>query len=330
MELYVTIKGKKMDRKDKMMDKTAINEYHRIMSTPRAKAWGIQVSATGRRLIPPHHNYFRDHETQYPWRKGRILPEYGMVYLTKGQGVFRSHQSAEITVQAGDLFFLFPDIWHLYHPHKETGWEEYWITFDGAIIRHLANHQILKPGQPLLRPGITVSLCDAFKKIIELADDRPTHFEGTLAVNVMQLIIRAHELCAAGNAPSSQICPAIQNAKDYIEEHCNEPLSIDELANLSHMSERHFSRVFKDTTGLPPKQYYNQVRIHQAKALLARGDQTVSQVAHALGFEDAYYFSKLFKKLAGRAPSAWREIGPETRNMLDSKTEPGPGVKRKQ
>lgn len=79
-----------------------------------------------------------------------------------------------------------------------------------------------------------------------------------------------------------------------------------ELADSLNLSYRHFSRLFKDLTGLPPQRYHIQIRINRAKKLLEHPNAKVSEVAAIIGFEDPYYFSRLFRKYTGLSPHQWQ------------------------
>lgn len=82
--------------------------------------------------------------------------------------------------------------------------------------------------------------------------------------------------------------------------------SIEELADIAHLSASRFRVLFKRMTGYSAVRYQNWLRINHAKDLLLSGEYTVSQAAEAVGIEDVYYFSRLFKKLTGRTPSYYR------------------------
>lgn len=70
-------------------------------------------------------------------QKGRVLREYQFVYITKGRGVFSSENTPEKPLCRGRLIVLFPGQWHTYHPYRQTGWNEYYIGFEGPVIDNL-------------------------------------------------------------------------------------------------------------------------------------------------------------------------------------------------
>lgn len=72
------------------------------------------------------------------------------------------------------------------------------------------------------------------------------------------------------------------------------------------MSESRFSHLFRQIMGVSPHQYFLKMRLEQAQGYLQDSDLSIAQIAQLTGFEDALYFSRLFKKYFGVAPSSYR------------------------
>ena len=75
---------------------------------------------------------------------------------------------------------------------------------------------------------------------------------------------------------------------------------IDNLAKMCYISPATFRRKFKKTTGMSPVEYRNMLKIKKAADLLKTGEFSVSEVSKAVGIDDIYYFSKMFKKYTGK------------------------------
>lgn len=94
------------------------------------------------------------------------------------------------------------------------------------------------------------------------------------------------------------IAPAITKIfNDY-----NKPISIDELAELCHLSKFYFCRVFKETTGDTPSNYIIHHRINIARAMLKDKSKSIQQVATLCGYNDISYFYRCYKKITGSTP----------------------------
>ena len=94
----------------------------------------------------------------------------------------------------------------------------------------------------------------------------------------------------------------LEPLKEYIWEHLQHSIYIEELANLHGSSPAHFSRVFKKTTGSSPHQFVTSMRILKARTLLAK-KQDLASVAFACGFADQAHFSRIFRQRTGFTPA---------------------------
>ena len=79
------------------------------------------------------------------------------------------------------------------------------------------------------------------------------------------------------------------------------------LAEKFNLSQSHFRKLFKGFTGLSPVEYRNGLRIERAKELLSRNTVSVSEVALAVGIEDQFYFSRIFKEAEGVSPLRYKK-----------------------
>jgi AraC family transcriptional regulator len=96
----------------------------------------------------------------------------------------------------------------------------------------------------------------------------------------------------------------LQQAIDYINEYLNQDLTVAAIANVVQMSPYHFSRLFKQSTGLAPHQYVIQCRVERAKQLLLRRELTIAEVAYRAGFANQSHLNRHFKRLLGVTPRA--------------------------
>lgn len=95
----------------------------------------------------------------------------------------------------------------------------------------------------------------------------------------------------------------IQRITNYISEHYTEKLTVDALAELVCLNPVYFGILFKENMGCSVKKYINQIKINHAENLLLSGEFTITETALKCGFDDIYYFSKLFKSVKGYPPS---------------------------
>ncbi|WP_339858481.1 AraC family transcriptional regulator [Thalassospira alkalitolerans] len=96
----------------------------------------------------------------------------------------------------------------------------------------------------------------------------------------------------------------VKAAIDYMADHLDENISLDELAILTGLSRFHLLRVFRQATGLPPHTYFNHMRLRRAKRMLFDGN-SIADVAVATGFSDQSHLNRHFKAMWGVSPGAF-------------------------
>jgi AraC family transcriptional regulator len=95
---------------------------------------------------------------------------------------------------------------------------------------------------------------------------------------------------------------ALRAVEEYIHAHLDQKFALADLADVANLSEFHFARLFKQTTGLPPHQFIIHQRVERAKQLITAGGLSLAQVAVEVGFSDQSQLTRHFKRLVGVTP----------------------------
>lgn len=103
---------------------------------------------------------------------------------------------------------------------------------------------------------------------------------------------------------SSRLCATVRH---YIDEHFKENISLDMLAQITHVSKYYMVHAFSEEYGISPINYMVSKRIEEAKHLLKNDDYTLALISRMLGFSSPSYFSQAFKKATGMTPNAYRK-----------------------
>jgi AraC family transcriptional regulator len=99
----------------------------------------------------------------------------------------------------------------------------------------------------------------------------------------------------------------VRRAKDFINEHLEQDLTLAGIAESVGLSQFHFARAFKLTTNLTPQQYLTERRVERAKHLLSESDLPLVEVSSRAGFKSQSHFTTLFRRFTGTTPKAWRQ-----------------------
>jgi AraC family transcriptional regulator len=187
-----------------------------------------------------------------------------------------------------------------------------YIYFEPAAMKNFAQ------SEPALHPRLLFEdkmLWDSALKLKRLAERQApedgAYFDALGAVLM-------HELLRLGRGTSCSEAPirgglAVWQQRlvtAYIEEHLAEAVPLQTLAQLVRLSPHYFCRAFKQSFGLPPHRYHGIRRIERAKAMLASGTCSVTEIGMRLGFSETSSFSTAFRKVTGMTPTAYhRTLG---------------------
>lgn len=100
----------------------------------------------------------------------------------------------------------------------------------------------------------------------------------------------------------------LRRVQEFINANLEEDLSLTELAEVADLSQFHFARAFRKSTGQTPQQYLMQQRIERAKELLSRDDLPIVEISLRTGFKNQSHFTTLFRKFTKHTPKLWREM----------------------
>lgn len=121
-------------------------------------------------------------------------------------------------------------------------------------------------------------------------------------------------------ARTRQVSDAIVGrCQEWIAEHYREPSPVAAMVRLSGLAERSFNRRFKIATGLTPLEYVHTLRLEEAKQLLEGSDRPVEAIAEDVGYEDAAFFGRLFRRQVNLTPAQYRRRFRSIRRALESR-----------
>ncbi len=255
----------------------------------------LNVNSCGKQwLVDRDYNTVREN--------GRV--DYSIHYVSKGKG-YCEHNGKNYNIPEGSLVLYFPSVRHHYYFKKEDGAEMMWSHFSGQAVSLLDS---IKNNEPLI-----ISIRDkkqfesSFEKMIT-AHYNKQEYGNELCNGYMLVILALINQSTVDNqkAKKAHGNEQLEKVLSHMHIYFDEPIDIKKYANMCHLSEDRFIRMFKANTGLPPYRYQLKVRIERAIEMLENRSLSVSECAEVVGFSDVAYFSRIFKKFTGHPPSYYK------------------------
>lgn len=286
------------------------NRYRKyLMVFDQDKSWGFYINNLGRTVIAKNTKYpSTDHPDNYffTWEKGRVLEEFHLVFITHGEGIFETKETGPLKVMDGDVFLLFPGVWHRYKPKKKAGWTEHWIGFSGHIAHHFLANGFFSATQPLISKCNKSEVLRYFNTLFKLFEEENFGFQRVASGICIQLMAELYSVKTAGNTIKN-LNTSIALAKRLMYERIYNWIDIKQIAAELGSSYSKFRVDFKKQTGTSPLQYFLALKIEKAKEILLKSNKTQKEIAFLLGFESEHYFNRLFKQKTGITPKQFRK-----------------------
>ena len=235
----------------------------------------------------------------------RVLSDFQINYITSGKGIYTSGGNT-YHVKAGSILLLFPGIKHTYHPLIDTGWHNYWVRFNGSFFSSLMIKDVLSPKKVFFEPGLHDSIMSIYNLILEEVTNMRPLYQLRLCAAIISLVVEVLDRERNKTIPTYYET-IVEKAKFLMEQNIFNSLNINTLEKQLGINPVHFQRYFKLSTSMSPYNYYINKKIMKAKSLLGEMNVSVKEAANQLGFDDEFYFSRLFKKKTGITPSKWKK-----------------------
>lgn len=226
-------------------------------------------------------------------------------------------------IRKGDVFVISNDIEHGYR-HAENFHicnimfdPSFFFTNSSDLTKSVGFQAlfVLEPhytSEGFFKNRLRLSL-DDFMKIYKIIENIYKEYylrndcrKTIITCDFLRLCVKLSRLYNFDSLGADENIINLAKAVTYIEKHFDEKIKISFLANISNYSERQFIRVFKEAFNSTPTEYIINIRIKNAKQLLAASNYSITEIAYRCGFSDSNYFSRTFKKETGISPTHYR------------------------
>ncbi len=294
-----------------------VEDYFRYLPVSRRTIqWGLYVTGAGHSVVAPKGPSPQSEHPelyQFTWKKGRVLPEFQVIYLTRGEGVFESAPTGRREIRAGDVVLLFPGVWHRYRPGSATGWETCWVSANGSDLHELVEQRFLSPEEPIIQIGSDDAVLAIYSRILDRVRAEPMDNPLLLAADAMELLARisAPDLSEPAEPATEVFAAAVDDrmvaeAVRFIWNHSHRELTVGDVVNELPLTRRSLERRFHRALGRTILEEITRCRVERVKRLLEETEMPIKQVAATAGFSSAQRLTKVFHRLEDLSPAAYR------------------------
>lgn len=238
-----------------------------------------------------------------------------MAFVLSGSGRYRIEERCYHVVE-GDLIIINPGMKHqaLLSEVSEMPTTEFFVGFSDIQLGNLPPNYLPLPGDGHILHTKGELRQKLFKICSSMEAENAVCKQGRyfmLKAYLMQMLLLVlREQCEPMERPTGCSFDSVnkkyvvEQMVNYFEDHYSEKISLDQIAENMYLSPFYISKIFKSETGDTPIRHLINIRLEKAKELLEKGwGGSIQEVAASVGYDDAYHFSKLFKKHYGLSPS---------------------------
>ena len=259
-------------------------------------------------LYIKHIGYFPNASYHYrEWEKG--CPDNILIYCLRGKGWYElGKKRFEVGVNE---FIIIPAIKSSlrYGADETDPWTIYWVHFSGRdmdTFNRSFGIGMFDGPQPIIFNEKGLQLWNVMYQNLEM---------GYSKENLTNTNMCLYNFIATFLYPDRQVNEKKQDAKNlitdtilYMQSELHRQLTVEDMALKQGISTSHFSALFRKATGMSPLDYFIHLKLQKACLLLYSSDIKIKKVATEIGYDDPYYFSRLFKKYMKVSPDQYRAL----------------------
>jgi AraC-like DNA-binding protein len=236
-------------------------------------------------------------------RSNSIFESWAFAYVVGGKGTYQVNEGVIQTLKPGSVFFIRPEAIFHYGPAAGGTWDEYYIRFEGTRVHEWLNCQLLHSDN-VAHIGIHDQLISKIETIFMLIESGLPANTDRAALLLESLIYEFHQLSVPQKATDKS--EYVFAVLDDIANSPYDPFDAAVFAERHHIAVSTLRRLVRKHTGYSLHEYVHRLKLAEAKNLLLNTGQQVKDIAQKLGYDDTFYFSRLFKNFIGMSPTDFR------------------------
>jgi AraC family transcriptional regulator of arabinose operon len=231
--------------------------------------------------------------------------DYTLIYCTEGAGTINLKGSG-YELRSNDFVIIPAKMPYRYESSAADPWSIYWVNFKGDLAAGLYNRSLLNGRQMVHWVPYDEHRIKVFDEICRISEQGYNQRE-IEKMNFYLLHFIASLVYHEIEEQPERNADAISKSIAFMKNNIGQKYEVKELAEQQGLPPTYYSARFKKETGMSPIKYFNQLKIQKAAEYMRFDNRNIKTICADLGFDDQYYFSRLFTQINGLSPSKYRQ-----------------------
>ena len=228
-----------------------------------------------------------------------------LIYCMDGKGIIELEE-CNVELERGMAFTIPPNVAHKYYAKKSDPWSVLWFHFKGEGLNQFPIFTIETALKTLASPEENEMIQRYFMRLFDLAQNGYA-LGNMICLSQLLLTILSEIYFFEKESEISKVDRNLTKAVNYMYENLGNDLTLDDVATYMGLSKSYVNLIFKEHTKRSPLEFFTHLKIQQACKYLRLTNMFIYEISRDLGYEDQYYFSRIFKKVMGVSPKEYRK-----------------------
>ncbi|MBU2882821.1 AraC family transcriptional regulator [Psychrosphaera sp. B3R10] len=269
---------------------------------PRGIVEKLDVNPISHLLYPTAFGYYehaREHKVIRNSHDDHLL-----MFCVDGNGHIETAQTTT-ELAAQQVVILPKGMAHSYWANAKSPWTIYWVHIQGALFENILDIVGFTPTNLVFNVHNKIQYEENFRALLEIRKlSYQTNAFYLAGAIIQRLLIELSVQYPNSSRNKKQL--QFQQIDIYLQQNIAKTLTLDDMAVAFGLSKFYFAKKFQLIVGVSPVRYFIEKKVHYACQLLDSNDNSIKTIAKQLGYDDAYYFSRLFKNIMGLSPQQYR------------------------
>lgn len=245
-----------------------------------------------------------------------IREHYVLHYVLDGKGTLDLNDH-KYMISGHQGFIIPPNVISRYQADSEHPWNYIWIHLDGYKVAEYLNRAGITKNQPVFSPTVYENPIASIMQELLLNNQKELYCIGKI-YELFECILEFSS--TKTQVEMDQKLQYVQKIVNYIRLKYSLPIRVDDMAQALGLNRSYLTRLFKEATGLSPREYLFAYRMKMACNMLRKQEIPIQHIAYAVGYSDCFTFSKAFKRYMKMSPSEYKSTSQTASSFQQQET----------